>query len=94
VGLRGTILLVRIRVAPLIESGAKFRISFAVPFAFQPAVDQAGANLVDAIKANAKIHAALLRQASPVLAGLIKEKKLDVVAAYYDLGSGEVSIID
>jgi carbonic anhydrase len=62
--------------------------------AIRPAVDQAGANLADAIKANAKIHAALLRQASPVIAGLIKEKKLEVVAAYYDLGSGEVSIVD
>jgi carbonic anhydrase len=62
--------------------------------AIRPAIDQAGANLTEAIKANAKIHATLLRQASPVIASLIKEKKLEVVAAYYDLRSGEVSMID
>lgn len=62
--------------------------------AIQPAVDQAGTKLMEATKANAKIHATLLRQASPVIAGLIKDKKLDVVAAYYDLGTGEVSILD
>jgi carbonic anhydrase len=60
----------------------------------QPAVDQAGPNLESATKANAKIQAALLRQASPVLAGLGKENKLKVVAAYYDLGTGVVSLLE
>ena len=36
----------------------------------QPAVEQAGSNLEAASKANAKIQAALLRQASTVIAGL------------------------
>jgi len=48
----------------------------------QPAVDQAGSNLEAATKANAKIHAALLRQASTVIAGSVKAGKLKVVAAY------------
>jgi carbonic anhydrase len=60
----------------------------------QPAVDQAGPNLEPATKANAKIQAALLRQASPVLAGLIKENKLKVVAAYYDIGAGTVTVLE
>ena len=60
----------------------------------QPAVDQAGPNLEPATKANAKLQAALLRQASPVISGLVKEKKLKVVAAYYDLGTGVVSLLE
>jgi carbonic anhydrase len=60
----------------------------------QPAIDQAGPNLEPATKSNAKIQAALLRQASPVLASLIKENKLKVVAAYYDIGAGTVTALD
>jgi len=60
----------------------------------QPAVDQAGSDLEAATKANARIQAGLLRQASPVLAGLVKEKKLKVLAAYYDVGSGVVSLLE
>jgi carbonic anhydrase len=62
--------------------------------AIRPAVDQAGADLEKAIRANAKIHATLLSQASPVISGLIKEKKITVAAAYYDLLSGKVMILD
>src|SRR5271170_1098012 len=39
----------------------------------QPAIDQAGPNLEAATKANATIQAALLREASPVLAPMVKE---------------------
>jgi carbonic anhydrase len=60
----------------------------------QPAVDQAGPNLEAAIKANAKIQASLLREASPVISGLVKEGKLKVVAGYYDLATGAVAILD
>jgi carbonic anhydrase len=60
----------------------------------QPAVDQAGPNLEAATKANAKIQAALLRQSSTVISGLVKEKKLKVVAGYYDIGTGAVSILE
>ncbi|MBV8507831.1 MAG: carbonic anhydrase, partial [Alphaproteobacteria bacterium] len=51
-------------------------------------------NLEAAIKANAKIQAALLRQSSPVLAEHIKQNQLKIVAAYYDLTSGNVSLLD
>jgi len=60
----------------------------------QPAVDQAGSNLEAATKANAKIQAALLRESSTVVSGLVKEGKLKVVAGYYDLASGGVTLLD
>jgi carbonic anhydrase len=60
----------------------------------QPAVDQAGPNLEAATKANAKIQAALLRQSSTVISGLVKGNKLKVVAAYYDIGTGAVSVLE
>ena len=59
----------------------------------QPAVDQAGPNLEAATKANAKIQATLLSQASTVVSGLVKEGKLKVVAGYYELGTGAVTLI-
>jgi len=60
----------------------------------QPAVDQAGPNLEAATKANAKIQAALLRQASTVISSLLKEGKVKVVAGYYDIASGVASLLD
>jgi carbonic anhydrase len=60
----------------------------------QPAVEQAGPNLEAATKANAKIQASLLRTASTVIASLIKEGKLKMVAGYYDVGSGAVSLLE
>jgi carbonic anhydrase len=60
----------------------------------QPAVDQAGPNLEAATKANAKIQATLLSQASTVVSGLLKEGKLKVVAGYYELDTGAVTLID
>jgi carbonic anhydrase len=60
----------------------------------QPAVDQAGADLETATKANAKIQAGLLRQASTVISGLVKQNKLRVVAAYYEIGTGTVTLLE
>jgi carbonic anhydrase len=60
----------------------------------QPAVDLAGPDLEAATKANAKIQATLLREASTVIAGLIKEKKLRVAAGHYDIASGSVTLLD
>ena len=69
------------------------QISALYPY-IRPAVDQAGPDLEAAIKANAKIQAALLRQSSPVIAEHIKQKQLKVVAGYYDLASRAVAAID
>ena len=60
----------------------------------RPAVDQAGPDLEATIKANAKMQAAVLSQSSPVLAEHIRQHQLKIVAAYYDLASGRVSILD
>jgi carbonic anhydrase len=60
----------------------------------QPAVDQSGPNVDAAIKANAKIQAALLRESSTVILGLVKEGRLKVVAAYYDLATGSVTLLE
>jgi carbonic anhydrase len=69
------------------------QISTLYPY-IRPAVDQAGGNLETAIKANAKIQAAVLRQSSPVLAEEIKQNRLKIVAGYYDLASGKVSMLE
>lgn len=60
----------------------------------QPAVERAGGDLETAVKENARIQAELVTKSSPLLAGLVKEGKLKVVAGYYDLGSGRVSLLD
>jgi len=59
----------------------------------QPAVDQAGPDLVAATKANATNQAVLLSKASTILAPMIKEGKLKIVSAYYDLASGKVTLV-
>jgi carbonic anhydrase len=59
----------------------------------QPAVDQGGTNLDAATKANAKIQAALLAESSTVINGLVKEGKLKVAAAYYDIATGSVMLL-
>jgi carbonic anhydrase len=59
----------------------------------QPAVDQAGSDLAAATKANVTIQAGLLGKASPVLAPMVKEGKLKIVAGYYDLATGKVALV-
>jgi carbonic anhydrase len=59
----------------------------------RPAVDQAGPDPDAVIRANARIQASLLGKASPVIAGLVAQGKLKVVAAHYDLASGTVSLL-
>jgi carbonic anhydrase len=60
----------------------------------QPAVDQAGHDLDAAVKVNAKLQAALLRETSSVIAPLVKEGKLKVVAGYYDLATGKLTLLE
>ena len=45
------------------------------------------------LKANAKIQAALLREASTVIADMVREGKVKVLAGYYDLGTGAVDLL-
>jgi len=60
----------------------------------QPAVDLAGTNIEAATKANAKIQAALLREASTVISSFAKQGKVKVAAAYYDITSGAATLLD
>jgi carbonic anhydrase len=60
----------------------------------QPAVEKAGHDLEAATKENARMQAALLREASTVVAALVKEDKLKVVAAYYDIATGAVTLLN
>ena len=60
----------------------------------QPAVNLAGSNLDAATKANAKIQAALLREASTVIASLVKDGKVKVVASHYDIVNGSVTLLE
>lgn len=57
-----------------------------------PAI-HAGDSLQATIEANAKLQAQLLSASSPVLAGLIREGQLSVVAAFFDIESGKVSLL-
>lgn len=59
----------------------------------RPAVEKAGPDLTAVIKANAAIQADLLATASPLLAGQIRASKLKIVPAYYDFGTGKVSVL-
>ena len=59
----------------------------------RPAVERAGSDLDAVIKANAQIQADLLRTASPVIAQLVAGGKLKVAAGFYELASGQVSLL-
>jgi carbonic anhydrase len=59
----------------------------------QLAVEQGGHDVEATGKANAKIQADILANASTVLSGLIKEGKLKIVPAYYGLDTGKVSLL-
>jgi carbonic anhydrase len=60
----------------------------------RPAVSAAGADLSATTQANAKIQAQLLRESSPALTALMKEGKLSIVAAFFDVASGKVTLLD
>src|SRR5262245_12591557 len=60
----------------------------------RPAVDLAGPNIEAAAKANAKIHAALLAEASTVISDLVQDNKIKVVAGYYNVTNGIVTLVD
>jgi carbonic anhydrase len=60
----------------------------------RPAVDRGGASVDSASRMNAKLQAKLLRDSSPVLAGLAKEGQLKVVAAFYDIANGTVALLE
>lgn len=60
----------------------------------RPAVAKANGDIETAVKENARIQAGLLADSSPVLAERVKEGKLKIVAGYYDLATGRVSLLE
>src|SRR6202453_1283143 len=69
------------------------QISALFPY-IRPAVEQAGPDVDATVRANVLVQAAKLRESSPLLSGLIKEGKLKVAAAYFDIRSGSVTLLD
>ena len=58
-----------------------------------PAIAGANGDLTTACRQNANLQASVLRETSPVLAELAKQKKLAIRAAMYDVGSGKVTML-
>jgi carbonic anhydrase len=58
------------------------------------AVEQAGPDVDATVRANVLIQAARLREASPLLSNLVAEGKLMVAAAYFDIRSGSVTLLE
>src|SRR5882757_971449 len=59
-----------------------------------PAIAGSKGDLTTASRQNAKLQASVLSETSPVLAELVKAKKLTIRAALYDVGSGKVTMIE
>jgi carbonic anhydrase len=58
-----------------------------------PAVAGSNDDLTTAARQNAALQASVLRDTSPVLSELVKEKKLSIHGALYDVGNGKVSFL-
>ncbi|MGH7212133.1 MAG: carbonic anhydrase [Acetobacteraceae bacterium] len=68
------------------------QISGLYPY-IRPAVEQAGPDPEATSRANARNQARLLATASPVIAELIGKGAIKVAAGYYDVATGEVSLL-
>jgi carbonic anhydrase len=58
----------------------------------QPAVEKSGGDFTKAIAANARIQTELLRTSSTVMSKAVKEGKLKIESAVYDLATGKVVV--
>ncbi len=58
-----------------------------------PAIAGASDSLTKAARQNASLQASVLGETSPVLAEMLKEKKLGIGAALYDVGNGKVTMV-
>ena len=66
------------------------QISSLYPY-LRPAVERSGGNLQQAVEANARAQAELLRTSSTVIREAIGKRSIAVTAAVYDLSSGRVA---
>jgi carbonic anhydrase len=58
-----------------------------------PATVGAGDDLTKAVEQNAILQASVLRDSSPVLSEMVKQKKLAIQGASYDIGTGHVKML-
>jgi carbonic anhydrase len=58
-----------------------------------PATSRANGDVATATRQNAVLQASVLRDTSPVLSELVKQKKLAIRAAVYDIGNGKVTML-
>jgi carbonic anhydrase len=85
-------------VAATIEGGEAPGHIYHIVEAIKPAVDavqgQPGDLLDNAVRANVRRTVGDLKSSYPVLAILVREGKLKIMGAYYNLDTGKVDIID
>ncbi len=73
--------------------GYAYRFAEGIGPAVQPVLDEPGDQLDNAIRANITWGVDQMRTAEPVLADAVRSGRLTVAGGYYDLASGEVSIL-
>jgi carbonic anhydrase len=73
--------------------GYAYRFAEGIGPAVQSVIDEPGDQLDNAIRANIKMGVDQLRTAEPDLAAAVSSGQLVVAGGYYDLASGEVSIL-
>ncbi|WP_242028164.1 carbonic anhydrase [Pseudanabaena sp. FACHB-2040] len=83
-------------VAAALEGGELPGVIESLAIAIRPAVQssegEAGDRLTNAVKANVRLQVERL-QTSSVIAAAVQEGTLKVVGAYYDLDTGEISLV-
>lgn len=84
-------------VAAALEGGELPGVIESLVFAIRPAVQasegKSGDRLTNAIKSNVSLQVQRLQNSS-VIASAVQEGKLKVVGAYYDLDTGEISLVN
>jgi carbonic anhydrase len=60
----------------------------------EAAVEQAGPDVEATVRANALIQSSRLRELSPLLAGMIEAGNLQLATGYFDIRTGEVTLLD
>jgi carbonic anhydrase len=74
--------------------GHIFMIVDALQSGVEKAIAAGGDHVLDnAIEDNVRFNVERLRRAQPVLAQRVKEKKLDIVGAVYQLATGQVKLL-
>lgn len=83
-------------VGAALEGGELPGVIESLAFAIRPAIEssegESGDRLTNAVKANVRLQVQRLKSSS-VIASAMREGKLKIVGAYYDLDTGEISLV-